>query len=86
MGQHGSGSAFTLNRCRIFYSSNLDMQHMRLTHTFQINLSARRKNRMKRDTAAIIAAERDRTTSVYDDTEGLIINDSVVVYDERTAL
>ncbi len=55
-------------------------------NTFQINLSARRKNRMKRDTAAIIAAERDRTTSVYDDTEGLIINDSVVVYDERTAL
>ena len=41
---------------------------------------------MKRDTAAVIAAQRDRATSVYDDTEELINNDSVIVYDERTVL
>ena len=57
-----------------------------MLNVIQVNLSTRRKNRMKRDTAAIIAAQRDRATSVFDDTEELINNDSVIVYDERTVL
>ncbi len=45
-----------------------------------------RKNRMKSTSAAAIAAQRNRNTSVFDDTDQLIDDDSVVVYDERTAL
>ena len=45
-----------------------------------------RRNRMKNSTAAAIAAQKNRTTSVFDDTDMLIDNDAVVVYDERTAL
>ena len=41
---------------------------------------------MKSQTAAAIAAQRNATSSMFLDTDALIKNDSVVVYDERTAL
>ena len=48
--------------------------------------SKRRHNRMEGSAAAAIAAQRNYNSSVYGDTDSLLTNDSVVVYDERTAL
>lgn len=52
----------------------------------QVNLNKRRKNRMKSQTAAAIAVQKNVSSSMFLDTDALINNDSVVVYDERTAL
>ena len=42
---------------------------------------------MRSETAAAIAAQKNRDTSVFDDTDMLIDDtDMVVVYNERTAL
>ncbi|CAH1786577.1 unnamed protein product [Owenia fusiformis] len=45
-----------------------------------------KKNRMRSRSAAAIAAQRNRASALYQDTDSLVNNESVVVYDERTAL
>lgn len=64
----------------------------------KVNFSKRRKNRMRNDSAAAIAANRNylhqphyltpfRTLpSTHKDTDSLVDNEAVVVYDERTAV
>lgn len=50
-------------------------------------IDAYRKNRMKSSTAAAIAYQKDRDSSVYNDTNLLIgNNDTFIIYKERTAV
>ena len=58
-------------------------------NSFQvISTLERRKNRMDSSLAAVIAAERDRNTSVFSIYDADDINDTegVIVSDQRTAL
>ncbi|XP_015907880.1 uncharacterized protein [Parasteatoda tepidariorum] len=55
----------------------------------KVSFSKKRKNRMRSDSAAAIAMNKSRTpfvTVVHKDTDSLVENEAVVVYDERTAL
>lgn len=64
----------------------------------KVNFSKRRKNRMRNDSAAAIAATRSfqnqqcylspfhTLPSAHTDTDSLVDNEAVVVYDERTAV
>lgn len=61
----------------------------------KVNFSKKRKNRMRHDEAAIIAISKSRSQfldKVLDkgagatDTETLVDNEAVIVYNERTAL
>ncbi|XP_067124609.1 uncharacterized protein [Centruroides vittatus] len=57
----------------------------------KVSFSKKRKNRMKNDSAAAIAMNKSRSTFVaipftHKDTDSLVDNEAVVVYDERTAL
>ncbi|XP_076311787.1 uncharacterized protein LOC143225735 isoform X2 [Tachypleus tridentatus] len=54
-----------------------------------MNFSKKRKNRMRNDSAAAIALNRSMTSFPqlkHQDTESLVDNETVVVYNERTAL
>lgn len=56
-----------------------------------MNFSKKRKNRMRSDSAAAIAVNKSRTNYhtipfAHKDTDSLVENEAVVVYDERTAL
>lgn len=53
---------------------------------FQVNFSKKRKNRMRNDEAAIIALSKSRSQYLHKDTDSLVDNEAVIVYDERTAL
>lgn len=53
---------------------------------FQVNFSKKRKNRMRNDEAAIIALSKSRSQFLHKDTDSLVDNEAVIVYDERTAL
>lgn len=54
---------------------------------FQVNFSKKRKNRMRNDEAAIIAMSKSRSQFLNNkDTDILVDNEAVIVYDERTAL
>jgi len=56
-------------------------------HSFlQVNFSKKRKNRMRNDEAAIIALSKSRSQFLHKDTDSLVDNEAVIVYDERTAL
>ncbi|XP_075213066.1 uncharacterized protein LOC142319556 isoform X1 [Lycorma delicatula] len=52
----------------------------------KVNFSKKRKNRMRNDEAAIIALSKSRSQFLYKDTDSLVDNEAVIVYDERTAL
>lgn len=52
----------------------------------QVNFSKKRKNRMRNDEAAIIALSKSRSQFLHKDTDSLVDNEAVIVYDERTAL
>lgn len=52
----------------------------------QVNFSKKRKNRMRNDEAAIIALSKSRSQFFNKDTDILVDNEAVIVYDERTAL
>lgn len=52
----------------------------------KVNFSKKRKNRMRNDEAAIIALSKSRSQFLNKDTDSLVDNEAVVVYDERTAL
>lgn len=53
----------------------------------QVNFSKKRKNRMRNDEAAIIAMSKSRSQFLNNkDTDILVDNEAVIVYDERTAL
>ena len=52
----------------------------------QVNFSKKRKNRMRNDEAAIIALSKSRSEFSYQDTDSLVDNEAVLVYEERTAL
>ncbi|XP_014253200.1 uncharacterized protein LOC106668731 isoform X1 [Cimex lectularius] len=52
----------------------------------KVNFSKKRKNRMRNDEAAIIALSKSRSQFLHKDTDSLVDNEAVVVYDERTAL
>ncbi|RZF32148.1 hypothetical protein LSTR_LSTR004011 [Laodelphax striatellus] len=52
----------------------------------KVNFSKKRKNRMRNDEAAIIALSKSRSQFLFKDTDSLVDNEAVVVYDERTAL
>jgi hypothetical protein len=60
--------------------------------TSKVNFSKKRKNRMRNDSAAAIAMNRSGTNPIkkltfsHKDTDTLVDNEAVVVYDERTAL
>ncbi|KAI0227593.1 hypothetical protein LSAT2_021923 [Lamellibrachia satsuma] len=43
-------------------------------------------NRMRSGSAAAIAVQQTRNSAIFHDTDNLIANDSIVVYDQRTAL
>lgn len=51
-----------------------------------MNFSKKRKNRMRNDEAAIIALSKSRSQYLHKDTDSLVDNEAVIVYDERTAL
>ena len=57
-----------------------------LCSSFQVNFSKKRKNRMRNDEAAIIALSKSRSQYLHKDTDSLVDNEAVIVYDERTAL
>lgn len=57
-----------------------------LTLFLQVNFSKKRKNRMRNDEAAIIALSKSRSQFLHKDTDSLVDNEAVIVYDERTAL
>lgn len=58
-----------------------------LTWKFQVNFSKKRKNRMRNGEAAIIAMSKSRSQFLNNkDTDILVDNEAVIVYDERTAL
>lgn len=50
----------------------------------KVNFSKKRKNRMRNDEAAIIALSKSQY--LHKDTDTLVDNEAVIVYDERTAL
>lgn len=52
----------------------------------KVNFSKKRKNRMRNDEAAIIALSKSRSQFFNKDTDTLVDNEAVIVYDERTAL
>ncbi|CAH0557861.1 unnamed protein product [Brassicogethes aeneus] len=52
----------------------------------KVNFSKKRKNRMRNDEAAIIALSKSRSQFLHKDTDSLVDNEAVIVYDERTAL
>lgn len=53
----------------------------------KVNFSKKRKNRMRNDEAAIIAMSKSRSQFLNNkDTDILVDNEAVIVYDERTAL
>ncbi|XP_044742940.1 uncharacterized protein LOC123305319 [Chrysoperla carnea] len=54
----------------------------------KVNFSKKRKNRMRNDEAAIIALSKSRSQFLHTnkDTDSLVDNEAVIVYDERTAL
>ncbi|XP_050426933.1 uncharacterized protein LOC126837147 isoform X2 [Adelges cooleyi] len=52
----------------------------------KVNFSKKRKNRMRNDEAAIIAMSKSRSQFLNKDTDVLVENEAVIVYDERTAL
>jgi hypothetical protein len=53
----------------------------------KVNFSKKRKNRMRNDEAAIIAMSKSRSQFLNNkDTDILVENEAVIVYDERTAL
>ncbi|XP_050528855.1 uncharacterized protein LOC126898642 isoform X2 [Daktulosphaira vitifoliae] len=53
----------------------------------KVNFSKKRKNRMRNDEAAIIAMSKSRSQFLNNkDTDVLVENEAVIVYDERTAL
>jgi len=53
-------------------------------HVLQPNATVH--NRMRSGSAAAIAVQQTRNSAVFHDTDNLIRNDSIVVYDQRTAL
>lgn len=53
----------------------------------KVNFSKKRKNRMRHDEAAVIALSKSRSQFLNNkDTDILVDNEAVIVYDERTAL
>lgn len=52
----------------------------------KVNFSKKRKNRMRNDEAAIIALSKSQSQFLHRDTDCLVDNEAVIVYDERTAL
>lgn len=57
----------------------------------KVNFNKKRKNRMRNDSAAAIALNKSRSQFIHfafmhKDTDSLVDNEAVVVYDERTAL
>ncbi|XP_054282164.1 uncharacterized protein LOC128999606 [Macrosteles quadrilineatus] len=52
----------------------------------KVNFSKKRKNRMRNDEAAIIALSKSRSQFLHKDTDSLVDNEAVIVYDELTAL
>nr|XP_018903413.1 PREDICTED: uncharacterized protein LOC109034618 isoform X1 [Bemisia tabaci] len=52
----------------------------------KVNFSKKRKNRMRNDEAAIIAISKSRSQYLHRDTDSLVDNEAIIVYDERTAL
>ena len=60
-----------------------------ITGIFQVSISKKKKNRMHKDTAAIIAMTKSRSQLsgwFNPDTDNLVNNEAEVVYDERTNL
>lgn len=55
-------------------------------YLLKVNFSKKRKNRMRNDEAAIIALSKSRSQFLHKDTDSLVDNEAVIVYDERTAL
>lgn len=54
---------------------------------FQVNFSKKKRNRMRNNEAAIIALSKSRSQFFHHkDTDSLVDNEAVIVYDERTAL
>ena len=53
-------------------------------HVLQLNATVH--NRMRSGSAAAIAVQQTRNSALFHDTDTLIRNDSIVVYDQRTAL
>lgn len=68
----------------ILYS--LFLKYLYICCNFQVNFSKKRKNRMRNDEAAIIALSKSRSQYLHKDTDSLVDNEAVIVYDERTAL
>ncbi|XP_076347679.1 uncharacterized protein LOC143245335 isoform X2 [Tachypleus tridentatus] len=57
----------------------------------KVNFSKKRKNRMRNDSAAAIAVNKSQNSCitlpfVHKDTDSLVDNEAIVIYDERTAL
>ncbi|KAK7601899.1 hypothetical protein V9T40_009340 [Parthenolecanium corni] len=52
----------------------------------KVNFSKKRKNRMRNNEAAIIALSKSQSQFFNKDTDNLVDNEAVIVYDERTAL
>ncbi|XP_013790599.2 uncharacterized protein LOC106474451 [Limulus polyphemus] len=57
----------------------------------KVNFSKKRKNRMRNDSAAAIAVNKSQNSFitlpfVHKDTDSLVDNEAIVIYDERTAL
>ncbi|XP_013792723.1 uncharacterized protein LOC106476625 [Limulus polyphemus] len=57
----------------------------------KVNFSKKRKNRMRNDSAAAIAVNKSQNSFlilpfIHKDTDSLVDNEAIVVYDERTAL
>lgn len=57
----------------------------------KVNFNKKRKNRMRNDSAAAIALNKSRSQFIHfafmhKDTDSLVDNEAVVIYDERTAL
>ncbi|XP_076316142.1 uncharacterized protein LOC143228734 [Tachypleus tridentatus] len=57
----------------------------------KVNFSKKRKNRMRNDSAAAIAVTKSQNSFlilpfIHKDTDSLVDNEAIVVYDERTAL
>ncbi|GFQ83628.1 retrovirus-related Pol polyprotein from transposon 17.6 [Trichonephila clavata] len=84
--------AFALQKFNVTikYCPGVKMPHADAL-TISVSFSKKRKNRMRSDSAAAIAVNKSRTSYLtipftHKDTDSLVDNEAVVVYDERTAL
>jgi len=74
------------SECSICHAFHKVLKCSYLCSSFQVNFSKKRKNRMRNDEAAIIALSKSRSQYLHKDTDSLVDNEAVIVYDERTAL